>query len=328
MAYRMTELLLLLQVLFVGRVALSLLPPGRVGSHRPEGLAATLAASLLVGRVVLVLGDLPHMLLGLPGLSASTLALLAVGALAVRWLTLPGAFVATPPPRVDPAGPRDVALRWLAAVAIAVGLVRAAHTYATELGTSSLPLMGSLPYLALPVLLDHALRELELPAGPRTWVWLLPALLVWLLPQETVLHAALPWIALDLGTGAAFLIVRRRRADRRALALSAIAFGAAACSAPAAWPLGLAGLAMIVLATPSGGRARVLPWALALAVLLAPIALELRARAADPRVDPTRIPPIHQPPGTLALMLALAIPLLLLALVVLLGRRATATRAS
>ena len=82
---------------------------------------------------------------------------------------------------------------------IVLGLARAATSMWPDRGWSALLLMQHLPYLALPALLDHALRQLDLTPEPRTWVWLLPAALIWVLPPAVVLHGALPWVAFLLG---------------------------------------------------------------------------------------------------------------------------------
>jgi hypothetical protein len=107
--HRLIELLQLLETLFWGRVALSLLPPGRIGSHRPEGLAATAAASFLLGSILAVAIDLPAVLLGLPSIPARALTWLAASVALVRWLTLPAAFVPSLFASVDPARPGAIA---------------------------------------------------------------------------------------------------------------------------------------------------------------------------------------------------------------------------
>lgn len=307
----------------MGRVTLSLLPPGRLGSHRPGELPSTLAASLLLGFVVTLVASLPAVLLGQSPLPIGTLAALALGVAVVRWITLPAAFVPSPFPSVDTPPTDAVAWRWTCALAIALGLVRAAEALWPIQGWRALTLLQHLPLLALPALLDHALRQLDQEARPRTWVWVVPAVLVWVLPAAVVLHGALPWVAFLLGSGTAFLLVWRRNADRRALAVSALAFGAATCTAPAVWPLGLAGLVWLVLATPGGTRAQATRWAIVSAVLLVPVAADARNRFLSPAVDPEHLPPTLQPPGVGTILLAAALPLGLIALATWRDRRAS-----
>jgi hypothetical protein len=307
------EPLLLAQTLLVGRVTLSLLPPGRLGSHRLGELAATLSASVLLGYAVTLVADLPAVVLGLPSLPVGTLASLALGAAVLRWMTLPGAFVPSPFPSVDSPSTTGVAGRWASALTILLGLMRAEG--ATELTAAWHALtLEHLPFLALPALLDHALRQLDQADRPRTWVWVLPAVLVWVLPAEVLLHGELPWVAFLLGGGAGFLLVWRRNADRRALAVSALAFGASTCSAAAVWPLGLAGLVWLVLATPGGTRALALRWGIVSVALLGPVAVAERDRLLSGAIDPAHLPPTLRPPGVGALLLAAALPLGLIAL--------------
>src|SRR5688572_17286887 len=120
----------LLAWLFAGRVLLSFLPPGEVGSHAWRELPATVATSLVLGCLAASLVG-PTWALGI-----------ALGLALVRWFTLPGAMV----PRHRPPGERTRALDLVLALALPAWIVFLLFTEPT-----------ALPWLALFVLAFHVL---------------------------------------------------------------------------------------------------------------------------------------------------------------------------
>ena len=88
-----------LNQVFVGRVLLSFLPPGPLGSHRPRDLAATLAASYVIGVIAWLL-----LRVVMRDPSAAYTAFVAIGGvlLFVRCITLPGAMVPRHQPAEEP----------------------------------------------------------------------------------------------------------------------------------------------------------------------------------------------------------------------------------
>ncbi len=246
----------LLLVAFVGRVVLAWLPSGPQGSHAPRDLPRTWALSHLLGLFALGLEQ------RLLGGEASTLARLA------PWLILALLRVATRPaamvPRHDPPSERTPRAIWIPRLLFALwalGMLFAdlvldvppADLFAA-LESRLLPAVSAggpsgpgdlsitvVGWIALWILLDDALfrarrgpsgRALALPVAATAWF---------------PLNMASP-AALALGLGACALVPWLRRADRRAGALSAIAFAALFV-----WGrplLALAGLLVLVSASP------------------------------------------------------------------------------
>ena len=261
-------LVFLLVVLLAGRVILAWLPPGRLGGHALRELPSTLAAcfvldwaaSRAVSGVARYLDQ--RVLLG------AFLPLIAAAAV-VRVLTLPATFVPTPPPRLKPAKALFVLIACACAAATFVYLLGRIDEGDSPSAGSSRVYMTALIYLALPALLDHALRELEVRPEVRLLVWLTPALLLAIVPRSLIFTDDVAFTPLLFGTGVAFAVVARMRADRRAAACSAIAFGALA-TCIAGWPLAAAGLVGLALLGPGASMVERAAWPLACAVLFAP----------------------------------------------------------
>jgi len=287
----------------IGRVVLSLLPPGLPGTHRGGGAVATWAASHVLGLAAVgaqaalaVLFELPLAPLGLlaPWLAVALL----------RWALRPGAMVARREPRFERAGPWTAAARIALAFALGlplVGLVRVSDAgAAAELdvareapmllaGAGLIERFGSgsaedafatlsvASLAALALFLLHGLAQARRSPLGRTAV----ALALVATPGLQVAagsgsrHVAL---ALFFGAGAALLVPWLRRADRRAGALAAVAFAACAASDAAGWPLALAGLFVLVLCTQRVERAFVAGWSAGSMALIALPWLALLAR--------------------------------------------------
>ncbi len=250
----------LAEIAFVGRVLLSLLPPGLPGRHGFRDLPATWAASHLLGTVVQgiesQLGDLSGIHPAHPALLAPWL-LLALA----RWITLPGAMVPRHEPLAESPGPSSRALAVIAPLAVAAA---AFH--------GDTPVDSKLPFLLADALALLALCRFGLSAARRAPLGRSLAVLALAL----VLAAALIYsrartipLALCMGSGAAFAGVWLRRGDRRAAALSVIAFAGSALLGPREALFGAAGLFALWLHTAEPSRKSI---ALFAAAVFAPCA--------------------------------------------------------
>lgn len=267
-------LLILSALLLAGRVVLAWLPAGRLGAPGLRELPATLAASFVLycAAVYAAMG-----LVRTAGLPRDWLHLLlpAIFVLGVvRWLTLPATFVPTPAPRLKPSSPLALAVQASCAAAVAIVLLGSFLDERAPSESFANRLVASIPYLALPALFEHALRELEVRASLRTSVWLGPPLLIWLVPESLVYTHDVCRTPLLFGAGVAFAFVARLRADRRALAFSAISFGALA-TLVAGWPLAAAGLLALAFFAPGATLLERASWPVASAILFAPLAWPL-----------------------------------------------------
>jgi hypothetical protein len=304
----------LLIVLLIGRVVLSWLPPGRLGAHVLRELPATLAACFVLDWATSRAFSGLARTLAPPIAHRAFLPLVAVAALA-RWLTLPATFVPTPPPRVAPARMLLVAIPWACAAVLAVYLSGPLFEANASPNAITHATMIALTYVALPVLLEHALRELEVPAAARLMVWAAPALLLWILPNSLIYTDDVAWTPLLFGVGVAFAVVARIRADRRASAFSAIAFGAMATLA-AGWPFATAGLVGLALFGPGASLLERAAWPLASALLFTPWVF-----------TPWALPLLESRPAGSTYFAAVAVPVVLFALPAFFARGWRAARA-
>lgn len=206
---------LLLAYGLAGRVALSFLPPGEVGSHLPRALPATLATSFVLGSLIASLA---------PALSIHPLWSVPFLAL-LRWFTLPGAMVPRHLPPSEPYGILDTAAA-LAGTAWSVSLFVVEDP------------RFALTWLALCVLVFHALGVARRRRAGR---YALLAVGAALAPHGLSLDLA---PAVGLGLGASFLVPWLRRADKRAGVLSMLGFGSVFCSGPTL--LGLVGPSVLL----------------------------------------------------------------------------------
>jgi len=200
-----------------GRVVLSLLPPGEVGSHAWRDLPVTAATSLALGSLIGFLGSLDSFV--------HPLWILLLAAL-LRWLTLPGAMVPRHRPPSEPLG----ALDDLVALAGSIWVVYLLFVEDTR---------SALLWLALFVVLVHALGVARRRRGGRHAVLVLGAALC----PHWFFFALTP--ALSLGLGASFLIPWLRRADKRAGVLAMLGFGSVFGAGPSL--LGLVGPSVFFL---------------------------------------------------------------------------------
>ena len=255
----------LLAIALVGRVLLALLPPGLPGRHAPAELAATWAASHLLGTFALSVEAGIFEVLGLSPPVALFLApwvLLALG----RWLTLPGAMVPRQELPREKATPLALVLHGLAAL-----LVLAA---ALKIGTGGTVAADGLAILALA---SHALATARRAQASRALAaCVLGAALAGAIAWLRVPSLALP---LSIGGGAALSIPWLRRADRRAGALAVLAFAGAATLGPREALFGAAGIAALWIHTAAPSRSALA--ILALAAFVPAALLGWRVRAPD-----------------------------------------------
>ncbi len=239
---------LLVACALVGRVLLSVLPPGLPGRHAPAELPATWAASHLLGGFALSLeASIPalvHAQLSLP-LFFAPWVLLALA----RWATLPGAVVPRHALPHETIGPLAFAL-----MALAAGLVLAA-TIGAGRETSS-----AADSLALLALASHGLAAARrAPITRAVAVLVLAAAIAAAFRWSVVQSFALP---LAVGGGAALGVPWLRRADRRAGALSVLAFASAAFLGPREALFGIAGIAALWIHTAVPSRRELATFAL------------------------------------------------------------------
>jgi hypothetical protein len=235
----------LLVIPIVGRVVLSVLPPGPPGHHDLSSLPATWAASFLLGAIAL---SAQAALLDPPASDARMLipwALLAVG----RWITLPGAME----PRHEI---RSEAPAWTAhLVTLAALIVGAWAALRFEGPWRETRVLPAASVVALLLVCGENLACARRAPLARALALLLLALLLVATPPGWT-HLQL----LAVGCGAAFAIPWLRRADRRACALSVISLSSAALGGRVAAGLAFAGLLGLCLHTPKPARATVATW--------------------------------------------------------------------
>jgi len=303
----------------LGRVLLACLPPGALGAHSPREIVRTWAASHVLGLVALAASA---GLAELFGVSRSLLVLVApwivLGAL--RWLTLPGAFVPGP----EPAHERPSTLAFMAGAALAVVAVLpmadvatsaadAARSLVGELGSESAarsPLLSAAvislmegvagapdPRLArmltaasfgaLCVLLIYAWeRARRAPFGRRLFGLLFaltPAVFARASTGGTDLVLALLFAA-----GCTALVSWSRHADRRAAAFAALAF--ASCAVSGSVGLAVAGSLVLLGSTHANALRFVGSWCASAWLLLAlPGVLSERSHAELDASGPDRL---------------------------------------
>ena len=242
----------LLAVAIAGRFVLSLLPPGDVGSHAPRDWPLTWAASHVLGALVFgLLGGLALVW------SIHPAWLFALGGLAIvaRVFTLPAGMVPRHDPPAETPGGVGRFLSIATALVIAwAGVAELRHP--TEPGPAR-----TATWIALVILIGYGFeRARRAPAGRRC-VLLIVACGAYALQATT---PADEWLlALFFGAGCAFLIPWLRRADRRALALSALGFAACMPWRAHGWPLVAAGACGLIAWTPGASRATALRWSAA-----------------------------------------------------------------
>ncbi|MFN0006653.1 MAG: hypothetical protein ACKVXR_02000 [Planctomycetota bacterium] len=241
----------LFAIAFVGRVILSLLPPGLPGRHGFRELPATWAASHLLGGTALAF---QARLADLAGLEVSRLALVAPWLLAAfaRWITLPAAMVPRHEPLAEPPGAMARIL-WAASAVIVLAAAGVLHLGVAADG------------LALLACCSFALAGSRRSPTRRAIVVL--ALAVVLAAAIVKSEARTIPLALGAGSGACFASVWMRRGDRRAALLAVIAFASCGLLGPRAALFGLAGLFAMWVHTPEASKRWVLARSLAAFVI-------------------------------------------------------------
>lgn len=255
--------------LAVGRVVLSLLPPGSAGSHHWRELPLTAALSWMLGDVAL----LPtNALLGAVGVVQPYVApalWLAVGV--VRWRLGPHAFV----PRREPESPRV-----RGALLLAVALLATCAwpmIEARTIDTAHLQTFGE--RLLLAILTSHGFasaRRAQIGRG------LLVALLLTtpvLLHDDGLATHALALVAMGVSCSVGWL----RRADRRERVLALIAFAATTEHSPLLWLAGFA--ALIGVTHPNARKATLVAALAAIALVILPLRALLGAWFVQPRLE-------------------------------------------
>lgn len=222
--------------LAVGRVVLSLLPPGEAGSHRPRDLPLTLATCLLLGGLAVTLTARGLAACGLENEYVVFGAWLAIGA--ARWWLGPHAFV----PRREREG-EFVRGSLLVAAGL---LVTCAWPIVEARAVDAARVREFVARAVLALFVLHGLASARRALIGRGLVVAL------LLTTPVLLHAgdegapfgiagpliAMGWIAM----GCSFSIGWLRNADRRARALALIAFAASTFHSPVLWVAGFAAL--------------------------------------------------------------------------------------
>ena len=243
----------------VGRLLLSVLPPGLPGRHAASELPATWAASHLLGGLALALELGAARSLGLDPGAIAVLAPWLLLALA-RWLTLPGAMV----PRHDlpHEAPGGLARSFRAAAPLV--LVAAASLRASR-GSADSILLPAADGLALLALASHGLASARRSPLARSAAVLLlaGALAAAITSPGSVPASSSLALPLSIGGGAAFGIAWLRRADRRAGALALLAFASAACLGPREALFGAAGVLALWIHTAPPSRPVLATFALA-----------------------------------------------------------------
>lgn len=275
------ELLALLAVALVGRVLLSLLPPGPLGSHRPPDLPTTWAVCHLLGLLALTVQARLFSAAGTGGESPLLWTVPWILLAGARLVTLPGAMVPRHGLRSE-APSRAARLLGLAAALAALaplgaslpgidlwplgappalgtteargGLLEGCALVATRLGADSADaaaLLGPCTFAALLQLLAHGLATARRHTGERR----LALLLLAAAPLGFELGQVRPALAsalLAAGAGGALGLGWVRRADRRELWLAALACGGLGLAGEV--PSACAGLAALVLASAAPAR--------------------------------------------------------------------------
>lgn len=266
-------------VALAGRIVLSFLPPGPPGFHAPRDIAATWAASHLLGFGLLAAWALLERRVGVALPWWPLPAMLAIGC-AARIVTLPGKMV----PRHEPALEGDA---WIARVLRLLAITLLASTAfsfedlrSDQVSAPSLDVLAGMSIasaFAGLVLVSYALET----ARAATWMRAsgcvaFAAILVARGFEDEgglAVESAVCFLA-----GACFTVAWLRRADRRALILALIFFALAPAFALVGIAPSIAGIGAIVLGTPRASRARVASLALVAATLAGAFAWPAFAR--------------------------------------------------
>jgi hypothetical protein len=243
-----------------GRVALACLPAGEPGGHRRRELWITAAASYLLGSIAI---EAEMRVLVAFGVEPSAWAMTApwiVLAIA-RCSTLPGMIVPRRGVLLEPPSKLVSAVSSTSALAVCLaawkgGAVFGSSNAEVTSGPSG-AVIAAASMVALLAVLGHGLERARRPPLERAaWIALLAAALACaalVAPYESPSSRSV----LCFGSGAAFVIPWLRRADRRAAALSAVAFGGAALFSAFGALLGAAGAAWMCASTAASARKRV-----------------------------------------------------------------------
>lgn len=246
-------LIALLATALVGRVVLSVLPPGRPGFHSLDELGITWAASHLAGVVALGIQRQISQALGIDVNPVTLFAQWAI-VLVVRWATSPGAIVPRHAPREEIAGPtaRIVALAAFA-VAIAAAWTADSKDSVHELASRIFVLADLVALLCIGT---EGLRcARRAPLGTATVVLGLSIALA-LLGVARDSSRELTSVLLCTGASSAFAIAWLRRADRRGRALAILAAFGLVSFGGQAWIFAVGLLVGLALHTPAPSRGR------------------------------------------------------------------------
>lgn len=251
----------------IGRTILACLPAGWPGSHRAGGLLFTLATSHFLGIAALTFQSDIYQAASIP-LATRWIVTPWLLLVCVRWFFGNGGMVVR---REVPAEPPTLASRavtWITIAAVLAPFVLWAAPIQGRTTTSSVTsvaeffrtlthwrVQGAFPPLGLlhwPALLVIVVNGME--RARRSPFWRRATALLLASVPFAILAIRDGYATLELslffGAGCAFSIPWLRRADRRAVWLSAIGFGACGLISPAAGLIGAGGLAALFLGTP------------------------------------------------------------------------------
>lgn len=280
-----------LAALFVGRTALSVLPPGRTGEHALGALPLTCAVSFGLGLAILAAQLFAFVTCGL-AVNAWTLLVPWVFVAAARLALAPGAMVPRHAPRRERAGLLALASTGAAAVAVPLAVwsaalaagefrvtgvvldfselslfedLTSALTSCAESAHAELAFLRIASSAAFVQVCAHGLALPELRLGANVRAGLLVLVAAGLVAARTRLAFAddLVHEFLALALGVAFGVEWLVRAERRALALAVCGFAIAPLFAHVRHgPLlaGFAGLVLVVGLTAAPARGRAARW--------------------------------------------------------------------
>ncbi|MFO1010681.1 MAG: hypothetical protein U1F29_11520 [Planctomycetota bacterium] len=305
-------LLVLVAVAAVGRVVLALLPVGRIGGHGLGELPGTWAASHLLGMFVCGAQVLASEALRVWNPAAWAMLAPWVLVAAARAAFLPGALVPRHAPRTAVAGAGVRALLVLAAVGAvaALGVPQGTLTAVDTCGFASCSVdvdlterivraLGALngtrgeqalhiaSLLALVVFVFQGLATARRSPLARA---LALAWFAWLifLARGLVGHRDATLVLLAFGAGAGASVEWFRRGDRRALAVSALAFSSAVAFAPDTWIAVSTALGVLFVGSPKASWRTAALWTGVGATIAVALSLRLGAELLQPESSPPR----------------------------------------
>jgi hypothetical protein len=238
---------------------LSLLPAGDPGGHGRRELWITAAASYLAGSIAIEAESRAFVAIGIEA-HAWSLAAPWILLAAARWSTLPGMIVPRRGVAPEPSSAIVRAVSWISALAVVLAAWKGSASLASPSEGAARDLVpaatSAADMLVLLAAFGHGLeRARRTPLERASWIALLAASLAFGAVDGADRESSR--VALCFGAGVAFAIPWLRRADRRAAALSALAFGGAALASTFGALLGATGATWMCACTARSSRKRV-----------------------------------------------------------------------